>query len=112
MDELRFREPREPPAQRLRRASDRLINLSQRLRAAAQVDILALRNRVALAARALDTVSPLATLTRGYAIVSDAASGAVISHVAGAKPGQAIRAQLADGSLLAEVKGLEPGKKP
>jgi len=92
------------PAQGLRQASDRLINLAQRLKAAAQADVLAARNRVALAARALDAVSPLATLQRGYAIVSDAASGGIISHVAAVRPGQAIRAELVDGSLLAEIK--------
>jgi exodeoxyribonuclease VII large subunit len=62
--------------------------------------------RLALAMRALDTVSPLATLQRGYAIVSDAASGNVISHMASARPGQAIQARLTDGELLAEVKDL------
>ncbi|HEV2110679.1 MAG TPA: exodeoxyribonuclease VII large subunit [Gammaproteobacteria bacterium] len=98
------------PAQGLRQASDRLIGLAQRLKAAIQVDVVAARNRVALAARALDTVSPLATLNRGYAIVSDAASGAVISHVDAARPGQTVRAQLVDGSLLAEVKGKQRGE--
>jgi exodeoxyribonuclease VII large subunit len=72
---------------------------------------LAIRNRVALAVRALDTVSPLATLNRGYAIVSDAAGGAVISHIKDARSGQAIRARLTDGSILAEIKGLEPREK-
>ena len=99
------------PAQRLRQASDRLIGLGQRLRAAVQADVLAARNRVALAARALDAVSPLATLQRGYAIVSDAASSAIISHVAAAKPGQTVRAELADGSLLAEIKETQHGGK-
>ncbi len=99
------------PAQRLRQASDRLIGLSQRLKSAVQADMLAARNRVALAARALDAVSPLATLQRGYAILSDAADGAIISHVDAARPGQAIRAELADGSLLAEIKQTRRGGK-
>src|SRR5579859_465289 len=91
------------PAQGLRQASDRLIGLTLRLKAAIQADALAARNRVALAVRALDTVSPLATLSRGYAIVTDAASGAIISHVGNANPGQSIRAQLADGNLVAVI---------
>ena len=99
------------PAQRLRQASDRLISLAQRLKAAAQADVLAARNRAVLAVRALDAVSPLATLNRGYAIVTDAASGAVISHVDAARPGQTVRAQLADGSLLAEVKDTKRGER-
>lgn len=99
------------PAQRLRQASDRLIGLGQRLHAATRAEVLAARNRVALAARALDTVSPLATLNRGYAIVSDAEGGAVISHVQHARRGQAIRARLVDGNLLAEIKDLDRENK-
>lgn len=97
------------PAQSLRQASDRLIGLAQRLKAAIRVDVVAARNQMALAARALEAVSPLATLNRGYAIVSDAQSGAVISHVDAARPGQTVRAQLVDGSLLAEVKDKQRG---
>ena len=99
------------PGQRLRQMSDRLIGLTQRLKAAARAEVLATRNRVALAARALDAVSPLATLNRGYAIVSDAASGAIISHVNTARPGQTVRAELADGNIVAEIKDINRGSK-
>ena len=95
------------PAQRLRLTLDRLQHLGQRLDGATRARLLALHNQLGLATRALDTVSPLATLNRGYAIVSDAASGAVISHVTDAKAGQSIRARLADGSLLAEVREVK-----
>ena len=95
------------PDQRLRLTLDQLRHLGQRLDAAAHARLLALSNRLGLAMRALDTVSPLATLKRGYAIVSDAASGAVINHVAEVKTGQTIQARLADGSLLAEVREVE-----
>jgi len=93
------------PAQRLRRTSDRLTSLGVRLQGSARANVTRTGNRLALAMRALDTVSPLATLNRGYAIVSDA-GGAVLSHVAGVRPGQSIRARLTDGSLLAEVKDV------
>ncbi|HEU5397871.1 MAG TPA: exodeoxyribonuclease VII large subunit, partial [Gammaproteobacteria bacterium] len=109
--ELAARLREHSPAQSLRRTSDRLIGLAQRLQAAARAHGLAARNRVALAVRALDAVSPLATLNRGYAIVSDAATGVVISHVSEARAGQAIRTQLADGSLSAEIKAITPGEK-
>ncbi|MFI4968290.1 MAG: exodeoxyribonuclease VII large subunit [Gammaproteobacteria bacterium] len=99
------------PGQRLRQMSDRLIGLSQRLKASARAEVLATRNRVALAARALDAVSPLATLNRGYAIVSDAASGSIISHVDKARPGQSVRAELADGNFVAEIKDINRGGK-
>jgi exodeoxyribonuclease VII large subunit len=100
------------PLQRLRHAADRLTSLDVRLQGAAQSLVTQHRNRVALSMRALDTVSPLATLNRGYAIVSDAATGALLSHVDAIRPGQAIRARLADGNLLAEVKDVTRKDKP
>lgn len=99
------------PAQRLRRASDRLTALHVQLDAAARSRLLRIGQRLALALRTLDTVSPLATLGRGYAILSDAASGAIISHVSAARAGQTLQAQLADGSLLAEVQDVKPGER-
>jgi len=100
------------PAQRLRRVSERLTSLTVQLDAAARSRLMLVGKRLALAMRTLDAVSPLATLERGYAIVSDAASGTVISHVASARPGQSIQARLADGELLAEVKDLRHKDKP
>ena len=95
------------PAQRLRLAHDHIQHLGQRLDAATRARLLALQNRLSLALRGLDTVSPLATLSRGYAIVSDAASGSVISRAAEVKTGQSIQARLADGSLFAEVREVK-----
>lgn len=100
------------PVQHLRRVSERLTSIAAQLDAAARTRLMLVGRRLALAMRALDTVSPLATLERGYAIVSDAASGALISHVASARPGQSIQARLTDGELLAEVKDLRRKNKP
>ena len=100
------------PLQRLRRTADRLTALDVRLQAAARAEVTRTGNRLALSMRALDTVSPLATLNRGYAIVSDAASGKLLSHVNAMRPGQTILARLVDGSLLAEVKAVTPEDKP
>ena len=99
------------PQQQLRHASDRLTAMDVRLRGAARARVTQVANRLALSMRALDAVSPLATLNRGYAIVSDAASGATLSHVAVARPGQTVRTRLADGSFTAEVISIDPGEK-
>ena len=64
-----------------------------------------------LATRALESVSPLATLERGYAIVSDEETGAIGTDAAKVKPGSDIRAQLAHGTLKATVKESGTGKK-
>ncbi len=112
------------PANRLARQGDRLRALQDRLSAGLRRELLLRRprlsllqqrmasamretvgnagHRLALAGRALDSVSPLATLGRGYAIVQDTA-GKVLSNATDAKPGTDIRARLARGSLLATV---------
>jgi exodeoxyribonuclease VII large subunit len=61
-------------------------------------------HRLALAQRALDTVSPLATLTRGFAIVTRA-DGALVTDAAVVADGEVIEARLARGILTAQVTG-------
>jgi exodeoxyribonuclease VII large subunit len=53
--------------------------------------------------RTLNAVSPLATLERGYAIVS--IEGAIVRDAAEAKPGTVIEARLRVGRLRARVEG-------
>jgi exodeoxyribonuclease VII large subunit len=60
-------------------------------------------------ARALNAVSPLATLGRGYAIVRDPQSGRVLRDSTGLRVGQALTVQLADGSVGVQVLGFESG---
>lgn len=59
--------------------------------------------RLETAARALNAVSPLATLARGYAIVTLAASGAVVHDPGQAPPGTEVDARLSRGRLRARV---------
>jgi exodeoxyribonuclease VII large subunit len=61
-----------------------------------------LRARLGGAAAQLESVSPLAVLNRGYALVRDAAGHAVTS-VAGVRPGEPIRIRFADGEVGAHV---------
>ncbi|MCC4604855.1 exodeoxyribonuclease VII large subunit [Xanthomonas campestris] len=88
-----------------------LASLQQRLRALhpqaamqrrLQHDHLRLRSVV----RSLEAVSPLATVARGYAIVTRPADGQVIRSAAEVAPGERLLAQLADGSIDVRV---EPG---
>lgn len=106
--ELAARLREHSPAQALRRTSDQIATLAQRLQAATRARGLVAHNRLVLAARALEAVSPLATLNRGYAIVSDSASGNVISQIRDARVGQTVLAQLADGRLAAEIRTVTP----
>jgi len=90
------------PARRLQRDAERLVHCRHRLRSAADRRLADYRARLAVAVRALNTVSPLATLERGYAIVFDPA-GAVVRDAATLKPGDTLRARLARGSVAARV---------
>jgi exodeoxyribonuclease VII large subunit len=64
------------------------------------------------AARTLHAVSPLATLDRGYAIVTEAATGHVLTDAAAVAAGTTIDARLARGTLRASVLQATPGPAP
>ena len=81
-------------------------DLGRRLSAAMKQLVGNAQHRVALAGRSLDSVSPLATLGRGYAIVQDS-SGKVLRDAAEAHPGDDIEARLGKGRLLATVKEVK-----
>ena len=76
--------------------------MGQRLAAGSHEALSDVTHRLALLGRALHSVSPLATLDRGYAIVKDA-QGKVLTEAAGTKSGDEIRAQLSKGELVANV---------
>jgi exodeoxyribonuclease VII large subunit len=61
-------------------------------------------HRLALAQRALDAVSPLATLSRGFAIVTRA-DGSLLTDASVPALGEEIEARLARGTLTARVTG-------
>ena len=92
------------PALSVQRSIGRLAELRQRLSTGARRLVSDADHRVALLGRALHSVSPLATLERGYAIVKDAASDKVLMHATDVAKGDDIRAHLARGELVATVK--------
>ena len=100
------------PAYPLAVLRSRAEGLAQRLVLAARRYLGELNNRLNLAVRELDTVSPLATLQRGYAIVTDAADGTLLASVRQARSGQAIHARLADGRISAQVNKVTQETKP
>lgn len=74
----------------------------------------AARARAALAQAAgrLDSLSPLAVLGRGYAIVWQAQAGVILRRAADAAPGDRLRVRLAEGELVAEVREVAPPAAP
>jgi exodeoxyribonuclease VII large subunit len=84
------------------RAINRTGTLQARLARAASQCLTHSAQRLALAQRALDAVSPLATVTRGFAIVKRA-DGTVLTDAASVAVGEEIVASLARGALTARV---------
>jgi len=62
------------------------------------------QEQVARTVQTLDTLSPLATLARGYAILVNPVTGAVVRVAGEVRPGDAVRARLARGLLDCRVE--------
>ena len=92
------------PGARLAQRGQRLDELELRLTAAARLALERRRSRLGLAAQGLGTLSPLATLARGYAIVTDA-QGRLLRDATGVAVGDDIEARLGQGRLRARVTG-------
>ncbi|XUO83345.1 exodeoxyribonuclease VII large subunit [Halomonas sp. KM007] len=89
---------------RLHRAeSERIERLQRRLASAMQRQLEARQARLHSAARALNAVSPLAVLGRGYAIAQDE-QGQIVRRAQDTQPGQLLKLKLGEGRLNVEVK--------
>ncbi len=93
------------PERRVRDFCLRHQTLESRLENAVKRIVTRADNRLALAARTLDTVSPLATLDRGFAIVTRATDGALVTDASSVNVGDEIDARVARGKVRARVTG-------
>ncbi|WP_207063706.1 exodeoxyribonuclease VII large subunit [Motiliproteus sp. SC1-56] len=98
------------PVGRVQQLQARRRELEERLQASQVHRLERLRLRLAAQAQALNAVSPLATLDRGYAIVRDA-EGNVVRDCEQVAPGDQITARLARGSLACRVTTCQPLSK-
>lgn len=101
---------RHAPGPRLENAQQRLERAAQRARAAWQRRLEQASQRLALAGRALTTVSPLHTLARGYAIVQTA-QGTIARNADLIARGEQVTARLAQGTLVCTVIDTQTGAK-
>ena len=92
------------PIRQVRDTAARHAALVARLNAAELAQLRRIRERLLPLVRTLNAVSPLATLERGYAIVSTE-DGKILRDAAQVKPGAVIEARLAVGRLRAKVDG-------
>ncbi len=107
LDHLTHRLRQQHPGQRLKQNRKLLQQASHRLQLAAARIIPERRRMLQNLARTLNAVSPLPTLARGYAIVTDAKSGVAISSIKDVKPMQTLVTQLTDGQIHSTVEGVE-----
>jgi exodeoxyribonuclease VII large subunit len=92
------------PTARLIQQRLRLDILDQQLNRAWRQTINSRREKLLPLMRTLNAVSPLATLERGYAIVS-VAGGEILRDAANVEPGTIIEARLARGKIRAKIEG-------
>ncbi len=90
------------PAGRIGELELRWRSAARRLGSAMQATLTARRQSLAVNSRALNAISPLATLERGYAIVSTP-DGTILRNARDVQPGERISARLGKGQLACTV---------
>ena len=108
LDTLEHRLQRAHPGARLLQHSQRLDELDTRLQLALRSYLARQASRLDGAARALQSVSPLATLGRGFAVITRTADGALVMSADQLQVGEDFDAQLASGSLRGKVVDRKP----
>jgi exodeoxyribonuclease VII large subunit len=93
------------PGARLAQQAQRLDELTERMRLATVHRLELTRGRLTLAVRALHAVSPLATIDRGYAVVTREPGGDLVRSRRSVKPADRLNIRVADGTLRAVVEG-------
>ncbi|MEJ2552923.1 MAG: exodeoxyribonuclease VII large subunit [Gammaproteobacteria bacterium] len=95
---------RHDPSRRLQQLRMQEEHLGRRLLQAMKAALEQDRRRLAGIGRALDAVSPLATLSRGYAIVKRLPDGAIVRAADAVKLGDRIETRIARGRLISTVE--------
>lgn len=96
------------PLHRLQRTCQQQQSLSRRLFGAMESVVTDQRQRLAKAAANLHTLSPLATLQRGYSITRRVADNGVVRNAAEVQVGEKLETLLAHGRLTSKVVSVTP----
>ena len=102
---------RHDPRQRLAQARERLIACRTRLDRSMERSIHASAARVSALDARLHSLSPLAVLDRGYALVLNA-EGGLVRSTAQLAPGDQVTTRLSDGAFTSRVESAAPNKLP
>lgn len=93
------------PAQQLANLRTQLASTENRLNGALQTQLNAAKSRWQIVSRALDTVSPLATLDRGFAVVKH--KDKVVTDASILAPGDELHTQVALGTIVSKVASIQ-----
>ena len=96
------------PSRLLQNLRSRADQLAQRLRYGTGLHYARRREKLAVLSRALETVSPLATLQRGYSITMNATDGAVLLDSTRASVGDTLETRLARGRVYSRITEIKP----
>jgi exodeoxyribonuclease VII large subunit len=99
------------PRARVTAARDALTHLDARMRSLASARIEREQATVAALAGRLEALSPLRVLDRGYALVRDADTGAILRDAAATNPGASLSVRLARGGLSATVDSVDSAEE-
>ena len=99
------------PDHRLQHLSLQCNNLHTRLQQATEKQFSFFKQRLSTPARALDAVSPLATLDRGYAITRRSKDNKILTNADDVIIGEKVETRLANGSLLCKVEKINKNNK-
>jgi exodeoxyribonuclease VII large subunit len=103
VERIRSRLLQQSPALRVQSRVASLNSLNHRLAASGRKHVQQRQSQLKVIARGLNSVSPLATLDRGYAIITDQQSGRLVSDSSQISAGDRISARLANGSVDATI---------
>jgi len=107
LDTLQGRLAQCSPQQRLQRLANQAAQLAQRLEYCINTQLSHHREKLAILSRALDSISPLATLQRGYSITLQQTDGSVVHSVEQVRSGDTLETRLARGRILSKVTGTD-----
>lgn len=111
LDRVRASQPFQRPLDRIHQLRLRLDEVSRQLQRAGQQAIQERRLQQAAVAAALDALSPLAVLGRGYSVARRWPDGPVLRRAQEVAVGDKVEVRLSDGKLICAVEQTQPGEE-
>ncbi len=107
LGDLQARLRQNSPQQLLQNLGAQTRQLMQKLSYLSGVQLSSHREKLAVLSRALEAISPLATLQRGYSITLNRPGGSVLQNATQSRIGDILETRLAKGRLLSQVTEIK-----